>query len=109
MDEEIKYIRLSQINKTYVVEGKEICALDSVDMEFYQGRLYTIEGPSGSGKSTLLSIIGCLDRPDRGSLLFNKDDVSKWTYNKLSVLRRKYIGHVYEKNNLLCNRKSWEV
>ncbi len=96
-------IRLTGISKTFRSREQDVQALDGVDMELSRGKLYTIEGPSGSGKSTLLTIIGCLTRPDRGSLFFGKVDVAQWSYQQLTALRRDLVGHVYEQNNLLSS------
>jgi putative ABC transport system ATP-binding protein len=101
MFETVSHIRLNQVCKTFSDKGRKITALDHIDAEFKQGRLYAVEGPSGCGKSTLLAIIGCLEQLDSGTLFFDDTDVSQWNFKRLGMLRKVLVGHVHEKYNLL--------
>ena len=76
-------------------------ALRGVDLDVEVGEFTAIAGPSGSGKTTLLNLIGCLDRPTRGRLLIDGDDVSGYTPSMLSGLRREKIGFVFQTYNLV--------
>jgi len=97
----IESIRLKGVTKSYRSKGQITKAIDGLDWSCSRGEFCGIEGSSGAGKSTLLALIGCLDRVDSGHLFFNDIDVSGWSYRQLSTLRKKRIGHLYEKNNLI--------
>ncbi|MGC9133402.1 MAG: ABC transporter ATP-binding protein [Nanopusillaceae archaeon] len=89
-------IKLENITKIYKLGDYEIKALDNINLEIKEGELVSIMGPSGSGKSTLLSIIGLLDRPTYGKVYLFREDVSKFPDNKLSEIRNKKIGFVFQ-------------
>lgn len=89
------------LTKTYVVGGYEIRAVDDVNLKVRMGEFVSIMGPSGSGKSTLLHLIGCLDRPTRGTVLFEGKDVRKMGEDQLNKLRLRKIGFVFQTFNLL--------
>src|SRR5436853_155390 len=63
--------RLEGVDRYFRVGSAEVRAVDNVDLELYPGELVAIEGPSGSGKSTMLQLLGALDRPTRGSVVFD--------------------------------------
>ena len=75
--------------------------LKSVDLNVQKGEVVAIAGPSGSGKSTLRHILGTLDRPDKGSLLMNGQDLGALWGNKLSDFRNRHIGFVFQFHHLL--------
>ena len=75
--------------------------LKSVDLNVQKGEVVAIAGPSGSGKSTLLHILGTLDRPDKGSVLMNGQDLGALWGNKLSDFRNRHIGFVFQFHHLL--------
>lgn len=81
-------------------EGKSI-ALDNVNLSIYNGELLVILGSSGSGKSTLLNMIGGMDYPTSGEILFNGEDITKYDDDKLTEYREKNIGFVFQSFNLL--------
>ena len=81
-------------------EGKSI-ALDNVNLSVYDGELLVILGSSGSGKSTLLNMIGGIDYPTSGEILFNGEDITKYNDDKLTEYREKNIGFVFQSFNLL--------
>lgn len=81
-------------------EGKSI-ALDNVNLSIYNGELLVILGSSGSGKSTLLNMIGGMDYPTSGEILFNGEDITKYDDDKLTEYRENNIGFVFQSFNLL--------
>jgi len=89
-------VKLENVEKIYYVGGYPIKALDNVSLKIKEGEFLSIVGPSGSGKSTLLAIIGCLDRPTKGKVYLFDKDISKLNDNRLSELRRKYIGFIFQ-------------
>jgi putative ABC transport system ATP-binding protein len=89
-------IRLAGVSRTYEVGGEPVRALVDVTEEIQPGEHLAIMGPSGSGKSTLLHILGCLDRPDRGSYELDGRDVSQLDEAQLSLVRRHTIGFVFQ-------------
>ncbi len=76
-------------------------ALRGVDLDVEAGEFTAVAGPSGSGKTTLLNLIGCLDRPTRGRLVIDGDDVAGYTPSVLAGLRREKIGFVFQTYNLV--------
>mgnify|MGYP006306150355 FL=1 len=62
-------VRLTDVHKVYRMGAQDVRALDSVTIAFQPGSFWAIMGPSGSGKSTMLNVLGCLDRPDRKSVV----------------------------------------
>src|SRR6185295_4371091 len=66
-----------------------------------QGEFVALMGPSGSGKSTLLNLLGCLDRPTSGLYILGDDDVSSMEDDRLSEIRSKYLGFIFQSYNLL--------
>ena len=89
-------IRLDGISRTYDVGGEEVHALVDVTEEIAAGDHLAIMGPSGSGKSTLLHVLGCLDRPDRGTYELLGRDVGRLDDAELSLVRRHTIGFVFQ-------------
>ena len=80
-------------------------ALRGVDLCISEGEFVAVMGPSGSGKSTCMNILGCLDTPTRGKYLFKNTEVGSLTRNQRALLRRLYLGFVFQGFNLL-NRTS---
>ncbi|MCA9567176.1 MAG: ABC transporter ATP-binding protein [Myxococcales bacterium] len=76
-------------------------ALDAIDLVVEQGEFLALMGPSGSGKSTALNVIGCLDEPTSGSYRFRGVEVTELTRDQRSLLRRNYLGFVFQGFNLL--------
>jgi len=89
-------IRLSGLSRSYDVGGEPVHALVDVTEEIATGEYVAIMGPSGSGKSTLLHLLGCLDRPDRGSYELDGRDVGGLDEAELSLVRRHTIGFVFQ-------------
>lgn len=95
-------IKASGLKKTYNKDASaRIAALNDVSVEIRSGELIAIMGSSGSGKSTLMNIMGCLDKPDEGSLLFDDTNVNSLSDKQLAHLRNRKIGFVFQTFNLL--------
>jgi putative ABC transport system ATP-binding protein len=82
-----------------------MAALRGIDLRIDQGEFVAVMGPSGSGKSTCMNILGCLDTPTAGAYLFEDVNVEKLSRNQRALLRRHYLGFVFQGFNLL-NRTS---
>jgi putative ABC transport system ATP-binding protein len=76
-------------------------ALDGVDLEIEAGEFVTLEGPSGSGKTTLLQLLGALDRPSAGRVLFEASDLATLPDRELAALRLRSFGFVFQQFNLI--------
>ena len=90
-------IEIKDINKSYGA----LQVLRDVCVDIHQGEVVSIVGPSGAGKTTLLQIIGTLDRPDSGSIIFNGTDVLKLKGRELAHFRNRNIGFVFQFHQLL--------
>ena len=89
------------MTKVYQMGDVEVTALDGVSLRIEAGEFVAIMGPSGSGKSTLMNILGCLDRPTRGSYYMAGEDVSKMNRAQLAHIRGQKIGFIFQSYNLL--------
>jgi len=94
-------IQLRGISRIYGSGETEVRALDGVDLTICEGEFVAIMGPSGSGKSTAMNVIGCLDAPTSGEYLFNGVEVDNLTADQRALLRRHYLGFVFQGYNLL--------
>lgn len=89
------------LTKTYMSGETAFHAVDHINLDIQQGSFTAITGPSGSGKSTLLHMMGGLETPSRGRVLYQDMDLSKLNDNQLSVLRRRRFGFVFQQYNLV--------
>src|SRR3990170_9035597 len=89
-------IRLTGIERTFVVGDEAVHALRGVSLEIGQGEYLSIMGPSGSGKSTLLNVIGLLDRPNGGTYALDGRDVTGLSDDELARVRREKMGFVFQ-------------
>jgi putative ABC transport system ATP-binding protein len=94
-------IELASVGRTYGSASAPVTALRDVNLVIQRGEFVAIVGPSGSGKSTLLNLIGCLDQPTSGRLLFLGEDTSTLNDTKLSRIRNRSIGFVFQMFNLV--------
>lgn len=94
-------IELQGIRKDYQMGSETVHALDGVDVAIHKGDFVAILGPSGSGKSTLMHILGFMDNPTAGKMIFEGDDVSRTTGNQRCWYRSNRIGFVFQAFNLL--------
>lgn len=96
-------IEAVNIIKEFSVGGTANRVLKDLSLEVMQGEFVSIMGQSGSGKSTLLYILGGLDRPTKGKVLMNGTDISHFNDEKMSIIRRRNIGFVFQFYNLIPN------
>ena len=101
-------IELAGVTKTYGVGAAALQALRGVDLTVREGEFVAIMGPSGSGKSTIMNILGCLDVPTSGSYLFHGVHVEQLSRNQRALLRRHYLGFVFQGYNLLARTSAIE-
>ena len=94
-------IKFANVERIYGQLDAEVRALDGVDFEIAVGEFVSVMGPSGSGKSTCMNILGCLDAPTRGYYLFRGVDVGQLTRDQRALLRRNYLGFVFQGFNLM--------
>ena len=94
-------IKVKDVTKVYQVGGEEVHALRGVNLTINGGDFVAIQGPSGSGKSTLLHIIGCIDRPTAGSVSIDGLDVSSVSDSRLTKIRLKKIGFIFQQFYLI--------
>jgi len=101
-------IELRGVTKVYGKGQAAMHALRGIDIAIERGEFLAMMGPSGSGKSTCMNILGCLDTPSSGKYLFEGVEVGKLTRNQRALLRRNYIGFVFQGFNLLARTSALE-
>lgn len=100
MTEKSPIIELKGLTKIYK-DGTEFYALNNVDLRIKRGEFVAIAGPSGSGKSTLMHLIGLLDTPTSGTLLIDRNNVTKMSDKERSEIRNMMLGFVFQYHHLL--------
>src|SRR5512138_466328 len=101
-------LEIRNLNKTFIKDGLRIEVLKELDLRIETGESLAIVGVSGSGKSTLIHILGTLDHPTSGSVLFDGVDVFRWPERELAAFRNRKIGFVFQFHNLLPEFTSLE-
>ena len=101
-------IQLQGITKVYGQGAAGFRALDGVDLTVERGDFIAVMGASGSGKSTTMNILGCLDVPTAGNYLFKGQRVESLTRDQRALLRRRYLGFVFQGFNLLSRTTALE-
>jgi putative ABC transport system ATP-binding protein len=94
-------VAIRDVRKVYGQGESSVVALDGVDAAFAPGTFTAIMGPSGSGKSTFLHVAAGLDRPTSGTVVLGDTDITKLSERRLTILRRKRIGFVFQAFNLM--------
>ncbi len=98
-------LKLTGISKSFKQRG---IVLDGINLEVKEGDTVAISGPSGSGKTTLLNLIGLLDRPDSGDIIFKGESVLKFTMDEAAAYRSRNIGFVFQEHLLLPHLSIFE-
>jgi putative ABC transport system ATP-binding protein len=101
-------IEVQDLARTYDLGEMQVKALQGVSFTVPAGQLLTVMGPSGSGKSTLMNILGCLDRPSKGTYMLDGEDVSHLDDDQLAAIRNRRIGFVFQTFNLLARTSALE-
>jgi len=101
-------IEIADVTKTYGQGVAAFQALKGVSFAIEPGDFVAIMGPSGSGKSTIMNVLGCLDTPTSGTFKFRGVEVQSMTADQRSLLRRKYLGFVFQGFNLLARTTALE-
>ena len=101
-------IRLEAVTKTYGQGAATFQALRGIDLSVTAGEFVAVMGPSGSGKSTTMNILGCLDVPSGGAYLFLGEHVERLSRPQRALLRRHYLGFVFQGFNLLARTTALE-
>ena len=101
MDRSETLLSLEDLTKVFRSDNVETTALSHINIEIKRGDFVAVMGPSGCGKSTLLNIIGMLDNPSSGSFWFNGENVAGYGESKLSGIRKRNIGFIFQSFNLI--------
>jgi putative ABC transport system ATP-binding protein len=101
-------IAFQAVSRVYGRGEAEVRALDEMDLTIHEGEFAAIMGPSGSGKSTAMNVLACLDTPTSGRYLFNGVDVAGLNRNQRALLRRHFLGFVFQGFNLLARTTALE-
>jgi lipoprotein-releasing system ATP-binding protein len=92
---------VQDVTKKFLHEGQEVVILRGINLTITQGEMLAVVGPSGAGKSTLLQILGTLDLPTTGSILFEGQDVTRYSASRLAEFRNHKLGFVFQFHHLL--------
>ncbi len=95
------FIAIEGLAKTYLMGHKRLDVLRGIDLEIAEGELLALTGPSGAGKSTFLHLLGTLDVPTRGRVLFDGEDVFERGEEGLADFRNQTVGFVFQSHHLL--------
>ena len=101
-------VAFDNVSKIYGKGDTEVRALNGVNLQINAGEFVAVMGPSGSGKSTSMNILGCLDKPTLGRYLFKGVDVTTLTADQTAMLRRHFLGFVFQGFNLLARTTALE-
>lgn len=101
-------LAVSGVERSFTVAGRQLPVLKGIDMELRDGQLVMLRGRSGSGKTTLLNLIGGLDQPDRGEILFQGQPFHQWNDDMRTMARRKYIGFIFQAYALMPLLSAYE-
>jgi ABC-type lipoprotein export system ATPase subunit len=105
---ETSLIQAQAVTRTYQADGQAVPALRGVDLDLPRGMLAVLKGRSGSGKTTLLNLLGGLDRPDSGQIIFDGQALGGLSDHELTVLRRCRMGFIFQSFALLPTYSAYE-
>src|SRR5213082_1930097 len=94
-------IETRNLTKIYKGPASQVVVFEDVNLEVKHGSLVAIIGPSGAGKSTLLHLLGGLDTPTRGDVLFKNQNIFAWGAAALAQFRNRHVGFVFQFHHLL--------
>ena len=97
----MEIIKVKNLEKTYQDNGIPVHAIRGIDLDISKGEFLVIAGPSGSGKTTLLNMIGALDKPTKGNIYFEGEDITKKSKSELSSFRLHKLGFIFQAYNLI--------
>jgi putative ABC transport system ATP-binding protein len=97
----MEIIKVKNLEKIYQDNGVPVHAVRGVNLDISKGEFLVIAGPSGSGKTTLLNMIGALDKPTKGSIYFDGEDITAKSKSELSNLRLRKLGFIFQAYNLI--------
>jgi putative ABC transport system ATP-binding protein len=101
-------VQAQELTRTFPMPSGPVTALRNVSIQISQGEYVAITGPSGCGKSTLLHLLGCVDSPTAGSLIFEGRDAARLTESERSRIRLTRVGFVFQRFFLLPMLDAWE-
>jgi len=94
-------IQINNISKSYWRDSLEIPVLNNINVEVPEGEFLALMGPSGSGKTTLLNLIGGIDKPSKGSVVIDGEEISSYGESKLAKWRSDNVGFIFQFYNLI--------
>ncbi len=94
-------LQMTELSKLYSKGGNQVLALDGLTLSVEEGEFTAIVGPSGSGKTTLLNIMGCLDIPSSGTVLYGGTNLGTASERELAAYRRSHISFIFQSYNLV--------
>lgn len=100
--------QINNLSKIYGTGDAKVVALDNIHLTIPKNQFIVILGESGSGKSTLLNMIGCMDKPSSGKILFEEQDLTKLSKAQMTEFRKNKIGFVFQSYNLLPDLSALE-
>ena len=101
-------IKIKNVKKVYRMGKEKIAAINNVSLDISYGEICCLLGKSGSGKSTLLNLIAGLEKPTKGSIIFNKCHMERMNEDQLAKFRQQYVGFVFQSYNLLSTLTALE-
>ncbi|SCG81729.1 Lipoprotein-releasing system ATP-binding protein lolD [Proteiniborus sp. DW1] len=102
-------ISVKNLSKSYIKNNREIQVIKDFTYFFNSGNMYLLNGESGIGKTTLLTLLGLLQKEDKGEILFDGKIVNNLSNDKKCSIRRKHIGIVFQDLFCLCLLKLWQL
>ncbi len=103
MNKQTAVLSLKNVSKSFKQGNQKLDILKGVNFDIYPGEVVSLTGPSGSGKSTLLQIAGLLEKPQKGDIILDGQKCSKLNDGMRTLMRRDYLGFVYQYHNLLAD------
>ena len=101
-------IEARSLSKVYKTPASQVVVFEDVNLEVHRGKLVSIVGPSGAGKSSLLHLLGGLDTPTRGEVLFKNENIFQWGAAELARFRNGHVGFVFQFHHLLPEFTAFE-